>query len=363
MRTLAILATLTLIGNAACSKDKDEKASVGSKLRSAGTTTAMSLHEGAGFGLLDAMLANSAFNLESFKVPVYRINLVTNLTGSGYGSTSPDFYTCPGTTDDECYVDLANSTAVDNLLKNGGAGEIKVDNTTTYDGAAIEFCGTGGMNGETFKMLVKGTVNLGSTLYYTNATSGLSATGPSEEAPINAACGGQTTFLSSPVSLGPDDDVNLVVYVEPAGAVLATNYKTLVNSNCLGESTLAVCASRPSVFVTAGDSQPTIERYRLHAQDSSTKNYADMMMTLLFDSTNAPIGATVQQIYLNTAQERLMHTLQYTFSSVTESAGTYDLNFYGSTTPWIDNFSRTSPGSYVISELVDSAVTVDASRL
>jgi|GEM_PF-1282075 len=377
VKTMAVsllTATVLALTVTGCGKKKDDEgtATVGAKMRTTGTTSGLAL--GALMKSADtpaikellvagSLTANSQFNLESFKVPIFRVNLVTGLSGTGYSGTSPNFYTCPGSTAADCYVDLASATTVDNLLKTGGDGSVSVDDDKTYEGAALEFCGDNA--GGTFNMLVKGSAELGGVTYYTNAASALSTTGPSEEVAISAACGGQTTYLQTPVVLGPDKTVSLVLYVEPAGAVLLADNKNLVNSNCSGTDSLAICASRPSVMVTVSDAAPTVERYVLEVQgaDGSTP-WADMLLTLIFASDGSPVGATAQQIYTNTVQARLMHTLQVTFSSVQVVGDTYNLGYGGTTgSSWISGFKRETGGTYSVSSLVDTTVEVIPRKL
>ena len=361
---LASIFALTIAG---CGKKKEDEgsANVGAKVRTAGPASGIALTAFKAvtkeLNLAGSLTANSSFNLESFKVPIYRVNLVTGLSGTGYNGTSPNFYTCPGSTDADCYIDLASSADVDNLLKTGGDGSINVDEDKTYEGAALEFCG----GGTSFQMLVKGSAELGGETYYTNAAASLSKTGPAEEVAISAACGGQTTYLQTPVVLGPDKTVNLVLYVEPAGAVLLSDNKTLVNSNCSGQETLAICASRPSVMVAVSDQRPTVERYVLDVEGSDGATpWADMLLTMIFASDGFPVGATVQQIYTNTVQARLMHSLQFTFSKVDVTASGYNLNYGGTSgTAWLSGFKRESGGTYSISTLVDSTVNVTPRKL
>lgn len=350
---------------AGCSSD-NKKATTSTKLRAAEGGSNLILGPNTGL-FLNTMLANSTVNMESFKVPIHRVNLVAGFSGTAYSEASPAFYTCPGTTDAECYVDLAESENIDNLLKSSGPGEVKMDRPKVYNGAAVEFCSdsTAGNNNRTFEMLLKGSVVLGEETYYTNAVSGLSLSAPAEEVKVSAPCGGQTTYTAEPVTLGPDNPVSLVVYVEPAGALLATNFKTLVNSNCAGGESLAICASRPSIFVAVSETKPKVERYLLNVQGSKDgKPWADMLLTTLFDGSNdQPIGATVQQIYRNTIENRLMHSLQFTLE-LKKDGEAYDVSYGGTSgSVWLDNLKREDGGEYTISTLVDTTVKVNPDKL
>jgi len=374
-RILGISLSALLVMSCTSSEDIKE-ASVSSKVRSTGLTSSLSLVEMADqaqtqLTTLAGMRANSAFSLDYFKVPIRRINLVSGLFGTGYTSASPNFYTCDSTkTETECLVDLSQGITVDNLLTGGtDGGTVAVESEIDYNGVSIEFC-PDGSSGATFSARVKGSVKLASTTYYTNAANGLSITGPAEEASIKISCGGVTTPLATAVTLGPDKTISIVVYADPNGNVFATNYKTLANSNCTGEDTLAVCTSYPAIFSTVDTATPTVERYFLDVQDTKDGNpYADMLLKMVINSSDEPIGIVLQENYVNLTTEKLLHTPLFALTKAEKNAdGTYNLQYStsGATTltNLIKNFKRgTATGLKLESGLSETAATFNVKKL
>lgn len=364
---LGILAASMLISTG-CEKKKD-KATATAKMRSSGMEPGLlQVEPTEGAGLVAGILANSDVEITSLKVPITRINLVSDLKGTGYNKTSPNFYTCSGATSDDCLVELTNSD-LDNLLSNTGTGEITVDSDQTYDGAAVEFCPDGaGGEGNSYNIKITASVTLGGTLYYTNAASGLSTTGPAEETTIVAGCHGFTTPLPQAVTLGPDKAVNLVLWADPNGMISGTTDKQQINADCTGEQTAAICAGFTSIFVTVDDAKPTIERFRFDVTTTSTDGpYASMLMTVLFNSSDAPIGATLQQVFQNRAEARSMHNPFYSFSRLEKNSdGTLTFKYYADSTTlgdFLANFPRSSKEGMTLSVLVSEEMEINSTKL
>lgn len=339
-----ILMSLVLF-QISCDEDEDKKAKVGAKMRSTGFS--LSLVGGSVIGLRrhdsrspirlnESLIANSSFNLESYKVPISRINLGVD-SGSGVESLSPDIYSCPGTTDDECLVDLSQGINIDDLLQNNSSAEFKLDEEISYDSVLVEYC----HEGSGFSVLVKGTVTLGSTTYYTNAVSGLSTSSPSEEVaiPITSTGCGSTTRLVNPLTVTPEEgddatQVNIVLYADPTGAIYGTDSQTLVNSNCIGEETLAICSDAVSIFGAISDETPTIERYQL----VTSGDYANLMLTLIFDENDEPFGSSLLSLFTNTSQARSLHSGITAATPVKNADGTISISY--SNSDLISNFIR-----------------------
>lgn len=300
------------------------------------------------------MLAN-VVTLDYYKVPIRRINLIGggNHGATGYTTASEDFYTCDSSkTDAECSIDLSQGITVDNLLAGAGATSLTVSGDVAYDGAAVEFCPDGsGTSGGTYKVKIKGNVLMGSTTYYTSAASGLSsALTAAEEAEITVPCSGASTYFADTVTMGPDKPVSMVIYADPNGNVFGTTYKTLANSNCLGEETLALCAGTPSIFLTVDTATPTVERYKLTVttKTSSSAAYRNLMLKMLFNSSDVIIGGTVQEYYLNDTADKSLHTAFMNLGTATKNAdSTYTFGYSGASL--IANFKRgTDTGNKVL---------------
>jgi hypothetical protein len=365
MRLTCLLLSTAAISTA-CSKDDKKTATAGTKMRSTGVAAeiqALALR-GSNANLLATAITNSALDISSLKVPVARINLVNLVAGSGYSDASPDFYTCDGATTDDCMIDLMTSD-LDNLLSNSGSGTITVTEDKEYNGTGVEFCKGSDTMGQKFKTLVTATADLNGTTYFTNATTGLSTTGPAEEVAIESDCHGSSAPLKKPVVLGPDKTVNMVLYADPNGMLNVTNDKMLLNSaGCAGTDTLAICTNFLNIFSTVDDAKPTIERYffDVTTNDNAGNAYSDMLLTVLFNTQDEPIGAAVNQLGINVPQAKLMHGPQFTFGSVeANSDGT--LNFNYSSAAWLSNFPRQSTPGLSVSDLVEATVSFDSKKL
>lgn len=347
MRLMVLLALYS------CGKtENDKNGLVSLKLRSTGLqSVALTLADKElPLLMLDTMTAN-VVELEYYKVPIRRINLVSGFDGTAYTAASPNFYTCDSSkTEDECLVDLSKSILVDNLLSTANVTDNGVTADASYDGAAIEFCKEGSATTDSYKIKIKGSVVMGGTLYYTSATQGLSSSLTSaEEVQISVKCSGKTTSFLSPVTLGPDKSVTLVIYADPNGNVFGTSSAALANSNCTGTGAYSVCASLPSIFIAVDTAVPTIERYALNVTSTKAGSaYRNLLLKLVVDSASNPVGATLQEHYRNDTAEKSLNTSFMDLNRLTKNAdATYDLAYFSQTV--IKNFKRgTDTGNKVL---------------
>jgi hypothetical protein len=361
----------TIILAVGCGSEDKKKVKVTTQLRSAGTTS-FSLGSNLDAGSLTAattaaFLGNSSVTVESFELPIGRINLTAGDNGSGYAEASPNFYACSGSTNEECMVDIVN-TKIDDLLKaNSGEQEIIFESSKTYTGTAIEICADGkGGPGTTFTAKLKASGVLGADTYYTNATTGVSTTGPAEAISITMSCGGLNTDLVAPVTVTPESTVSLVFWADPAGSVLLTNNGLLVNSNCFKKTAtdITFCAEKPAVFGTAVAGAATAERYQMNV--TSDTAYGDIIATVISDSAGTPFGASLKQIYTNTADEKkTMHAPLFTLGGVTLADGKYDLMADATTSEKIiAGLPKTGTGTGLkMTKLVDKEITMDSKKL
>jgi hypothetical protein len=339
MKNVIFAACMTVAFTSCAKKEDKAKSTVNTKLRSTGTVDVALLLNHLNSPLaatLDTQLANSAVDLEYFKVPIGTIALTQNLGAEGgFTGTSPMFYTCPSTDESECLVDLADDS-LDTLLEGDASVEFETGGAT-YNGVTVQHCMDYEI-GDTFDAIVKGTVTLGAVEYFTNAETGLSTTGPAEDAAIPMKCMGSDSYLLETVTVAEDSTVNLVLYAEPNGAVFATDNKTLANSNCAGDD-VAICSNNINVFGTVDDADPTIERYLL-----ATEGYSDAIMTLLVNSDDEVFGASMSEFFVNATEERLLGTPTMNFSGIEEvSSGKYDISYGtgdGEDIAVISNFER-----------------------
>ncbi len=385
MKTISLFfCTGVLVGVSwACGKKEEKKtANVATSLKSTGIKSLglsrLNLADGGTF----TVRSNSSVTVESFQIPIGRINLTAGDNGSGYSEASPNLYGCPGTTNEECMVDIVKTDINDLLKSNAGSQSIEIEDTKSYTGTAVEICAEGqGGPGTSFKAKLKASGTLGGVTYYTNATSGASTTGPAEFVEITLACGGINTDLLTPVTLGPDQDVSVTFWAEPTGGIALTN--SLLNmdptsgvisvSGCTNTTSAQVgfCAGKPSIFGTATAGSPTISRYLMEVaslDDGSTGSYAPILATILYDGTGASFGANLKQVYDDTPdQNKLLHASKFDLGGVTESSGFLAFKYMkdaSTESTILSNLPKDGSGSSVrITDLVDKAATLTSSKL
>jgi hypothetical protein len=322
-----MIVCLAAIALGACSQE-DKKITVSTKLRSTGVKSiglVQGLEATNGTKLVNVTRSSTAFQYTSIKVPIFNIVLAEAEIA---GARSPNFYQCAGATPDDCMVELLDSS-VDSLIEDSSIGsKIEPGEERTYHRVVISNCpSTAG----TFNIKITGSVTLNGSTYYTSA-SGLTTTGPATAASIPAKCAisGVTTTLAVPITLKPGGDpIDIVLYANPSAIAVATTTKTLLNSSCLGEETLAICSGMPAVFATVDTEKPKAEFYKLEPTEMFDGSpYGSILLTLLFTSSDFPFGAVMQQLYADKSEARALPMTQLIFSQVTSSsAGTVDLNY------------------------------------
>ena len=364
---------LSLSVTACGKKKKNQGADVDAKLRSTGQATSLaavmpmlrSMMTAEDQALLDTNpLATSSFTIESYTVPIGGISLAQGLQGTGYTGGSP-IYICPGTTDDDCRVDLSKKINVDNLLNGAGKQNVVAG---TYAGIAVEFCfehssqkeGTG--NGY-FDIKFKGSTVLGTTTYYTNTTSGLSSTGPSQEITMRlkgSGCG-VTTALLSPLTLNDKDSTTVALYADPNGSLLATDStSSFSNLACVGTDPSTLCAQPVAVYAVNDTAIPTIERYTVTFTDTAGTSYANGMIAALFNSSDQAVGAMMTNVFTNKRAARALAG-NFNFTQVKNNAdGTITFVGYKDPTTNVDvisNLSRKASSTGTLTQYVSSPLT------
>ena len=370
-RTVPLCILIFSIVAIGCGKEEKSSGKVGAKVRSTGDDLSLLLTSKAfegvpGLNLQSGNIENSDVTLDYYKVPVSRVNLVTGLSGSGYGTASPNLYSCAAATDAECLVNLADKSAVDNLLKTAGKAEVVkaeaegADKTeipdATYNGTAIEFCHESG----SFSAVIKASVTIGATTYFTNAASGVSTSGPSEEIKVpvtNIGCG-MTTPLFEPLTISPESEVNVVLYTDPAGAVTGKSYKPS-NIGCAG-TTNTICTDAVGVFSTVDDAAPKIERYSLDLGEGKAKG----LLTLILNSTNQVFGVSTRSIYENSTAETILGPQSFT-QVVNNADGSIDLKIWDNSNlaDFIVGFKRSNHSGSFKYNSASAAVAYTATKL
>ncbi len=361
----------------ACQKDDEKEVKVSTQLRSTSVGT-LEIDANATTGilakLLELPLGNSAVTVESFELPIGRINLVGGDSGAGYTMTSPNFYTCPGSSNEDCMVDVAN-TSLNDLLKGNTSEQvaIKVDEERSYTGTAIEICAEGsGGTGSTFKARLKASGKLGTTTYYTHASLGVSTTGPAESVEITMNCGGLQTDLPSAITVTPDSAIDLVFWADPTGGIFLTNNGALANATCYDKTpgVISFCAAMPAVFGTTVAGAVTAERYQLDVKSLPTVGgdlYGDVLVTVVTNADGKAIGAATKQLYTNTPGEiKAMAMPVISFDSITLENNLYSFGYVSQSglVTVLSGLAKTGSSTDIkLNNLTGEELSVDAKRL
>lgn len=259
--------------------------------------------------------------IKSLKYPIGSISLSgeppEGQTASASGDDAMSIYECSGTDNESCLVELTGE-ALTNLLASAPAKEGKVG---TYSQINISPCFAGGTSTD-IRVKLTAEATLDGVVYYTNAATGLSTTGPAEEVTFspNGGCGsvkyltkdiiiGESSFVTKERPVGDTEAVtsgelkeqlNLKLYFDLANAVIAAGPSTDPNAAmetangdfCKGQSTRAdpyICLNFPEIVGTVDSGTPTLTRMLIN---SST------IWGFYSNSDGVPFGA-YQRAYYN----------------------------------------------------------------
>lgn len=305
--SLAIFSSVSLL-SIACSEDKDEASGTSSKILvqpellriQASNYTALVPAQGNSLLAVGATKTTSV-TIKSLKYPIGNISLSAEppagQTASASGSNGMPLYECTGTNNESCLVELTGD-ALTNLLSSAPAKEGKIG---TYSQVNISPCFQGGSSSDVrVKLTAEATIN--GVLYYSNATTGLSTTGPAEEVTFspNGGCNSaryltkdivisEESFVTKerpveesgstaePVTSGElTEQLKLKLYFDLANAVVAAGPSTDPNaanetSNgdfCKGRGTRTdpyICINFPEIVGTIDSGTPTLTRMLINS--------------------------------------------------------------------------------------------------
>lgn len=251
--------------------------------------------------IADGATKTTDVTITSLKYPIASISLSGEApegqTASASGNDAMPIYECTGTDNESCLVELTGD-ALTNLLSNAPTLEAKVG---TYSQVNISPCFQGGTSSDVrVKLTAQATID--GTVYYTNATTGLSTTGPAEEVVFspNGGCGtvrfltkdiviSEESFVTKERSLEDEDgeeepttsgelkeQLNVKLYFDLANAVIASGPSTASNAAnetsdsdfCKGAGTRSdayVCINFPEIVGTVDSGDPTLTRMLINS--------------------------------------------------------------------------------------------------
>lgn len=191
-----------------------------------------------------------SFTPESLKVPITRIDV-------GGDGVSGNVYTCPGTTAEECLVDLADKEAVAALSASATislpASEDTPTGTITYIGVNQGFD-----NGTNGPRIIKGSASIHGTTYYTTtASTDLLSDAASDYGPLTVSMGsGYRSFnLPTPATVRDGESLTASVFfsIDMAAYMGLTGREECASAN--GES---VCFDPSWPVGYIGKDDPTV---------------------------------------------------------------------------------------------------------
>jgi len=300
-------------------------------------TSALSLTPGSSLASTETF--STDVTITSLKYPIASISLsdppVTSgtVTATASGNTNFNVYECSKTTAADCMVDL-NGTALQNLVTSTVGKQAKVGTFTQIN---INMCPGTTTAADTY-FLVKAQVTINGVVYYSNATSGLSATGPAEEVKIiNAGGCSSVSFLGSPLVIGESDvtvpeevtkatstengttttktpeggklkgNIDLRLYFDLAHAVYGSSGSTntgsgIPSNNCFGSAgtTPYICVNFPKVIGTLDSTTPTLTRMLVNGYT---------IFGFYFGGSTVPFGAYQRAYYNQTFTDSIPETL------------------------------------------------------
>jgi len=248
---------------------------------------------------------SSAFNIESFRVPLRGVVLADSNTTRG-----AQLYECSAGTNDGCLVELTGSALTD-LLR---ARSVSVP-SGVFHIIRVETCGSEG----SYTSYLRGNVVLGGKTWYTKASGVLDTVGPSEPSPIryqgcariyslaeavDYSTSGTSGTSAGSGSTGPADSVvTFRMYVDLRDIAWAslggpTDGNAWLPSGCSTSTAFAgagaaprpfVCTGYPDIAATIGDALPNVERYRIN-------DYATIGL-LFTASSDLPIGGYTRRFF------------------------------------------------------------------
>jgi hypothetical protein len=227
--------------------------------------------------------------------------------------TGGTVYQCPGKTAKDCLVDFADKTAVANMIKE----PIAVTYKEGSDPRIVRFevivdpaCDNGGSQSK-FDVMVKGTISVGGTTYYTTSSDSTTylSTDQSKysEVGVSMSTCMMNWYLPSPVPVGGQVDENgtasgsvtVSLFVTVKDAAWANPASINDNPPCVSKANGAgsfVCASMAVPYPYVGTANPTVESYKI--TEASNGNLAVVHLAM---SGSEALGAFTRPYFDGTA--------------------------------------------------------------
>lgn len=332
----------------------------------------------------DTEIVTNDVTITSLKYPIGSIAMSDadrTAATTASGNKSFKVYQCSGATPDDCLVELAQGSALANLLADAPNLAATEGDFTQIN---ISPCVSEGQSAN-FKLTATAIIDEGGgpITYYTKPVVGLSTTGPAEEItiPSGITCGGLNSWLLNDLVIksggfatkDPETStesekistktIPLQLYFDIANAATASGGTSNVmagkpGDGCLGANSQDpyICLNFPDVVGTVDETTPTVKRFLI--QDTGgTPKFQNMVFGMYFGAdTTVPFGIYSRPFFNNENRPTTETLIGSCFSPFVKNAdGTVKIDTLSN---WlkIDNFTlATHTGSMVLDKSGDPA--------
>lgn len=224
--------------------------------------------------LAAAMPGEVSFTPTGLRLSIMSIVLSTT-DANGNPTAQAMLYTCPGSDEEACLVDVTDQDALDAIALS--VGMAKVD-TGTYDTVSMNLCAAG-KNGMTpAPGYVRGTFTVPSEhkTYITGEGADspfgirVLAAGDSSDAAFakigNWSCSTKSVHMPSPITVSANVATDLTVVVDPQLIAFSTSNVSGGMGGCRGMANgqaRGICVSYPSIVPLVGQATPDLDRFLL----------------------------------------------------------------------------------------------------
>ena len=242
----------------------------------------------------------SSFTPTSFVMPIYSIMLARGLT------TNVPLYTCTpssnasgdaGSANEDCLVDMADSTVLANLFSQPAAIP-----PGTYDSIVVMTC----QSNSAFVARVKGSVELEGTTYYTTSGTPVLSTEESDlgYASINYGGCGNTVTLPQPVTVGAGDSLTVSAFftLQNLSWVLGNFSTGLGGCAEAPAGSFNVCSGLPVLVAYIGTAAPTLESYYITEDPNDLQAAEAAGQVMILSSGGEPFSGFLRRVYSHDSQ-------------------------------------------------------------
>ncbi len=238
-------------------------------------------------------------------------------------------YTCAGGSEAACLVDIADEAALAGLF----AAPVSIA-PGTYDRVYVAHCTTEGA----YHALVRGSVTLGGTTYYT-ADTAVSAdpltTVAADQGEVSLRYNGCVTdyLLPSPLTVAAGDSISLSLFVLNTDIAWARLAPSLLSDGCRQNpgGTHSVCMTYPEIVPSLGSSTPQLERYYIIENLSDPATVGAEVLLVTDAVSDAVLAGFTRRLFSPTSQPPAGGFDTRLKSILPSGTGTYALENFGFT--------------------------------